>query len=244
MYSMFKRIASHLYAKSLKNYQDAFTYRLIQVVPGMINDYMVWQIKQAAELVPEGLPIIEIGSFCGRSTNLFRYFLDAAGKNNSIFSCDIWNYTFKGMTDSRIMPASAITGTTWGDHVRETFKHHTQFFSAHKLPHSFQMPSEQFFKAWQSKEKLVDLFGNSVTLGGAVGLCFIDGNHAYESVKQDFAICDAVLSSGGLILFDDSGWPYASPGVAQLMAELKDTVIKQGRYDIVSRNPHYLMRKR
>jgi hypothetical protein len=241
--SLLNRIAARVATRRLKTYQDALTYRLTQIIPGMVEDFKVWQLRQAIELVPDHLAIIEIGSFCGRSTNLFRYFLDQAGKDNPIFNCDIWNYAFKGMGPQRIVSQSPVTGDGWADHARETFKHHAQFFSGHKLPHSFQMPSVEFFKAWQNRETHKDLFGSNVVLGGKVGLCFIDGNHAYEAVKEDFAVCDAALDKDGLILFDDSGWPYASPGVAQFMTELKNSVIKDGRYEIVSRNPHYLIRK-
>jgi hypothetical protein len=243
MLSLLKRVPVALATRCFKTYQDRFTYRLTQIVPGMFEDYEVWQLDKAIQMIPDNAPIIEIGSFCGRSTNLMRYFLDKHKKNNTIFNCDIWNYMFKGMNEKRMVLESPITGNQWADHARTTFMHHTLFFSGHKLPHSFQMPSTEFIPAWQRQETLTDIFGRNVTLGGEVGFCFIDGNHAYDAVKEDFALCDAILMKHGLILFDDSGWPHASPGVAIFMREFKKSHIATGAYEIISQNPHYMVRK-
>lgn len=60
-------------------------------------------------------------------------------------------------------------------------------------------------------------------------LIFIDGDHTYEAVKQDFSQWFPLLQSGGVIAFHDSapvtsmpdafdGWP----GPVQLVAELKN----------------------
>jgi predicted O-methyltransferase YrrM len=50
-------------------------------------------------------------------------------------------------------------------------------------------------------------------------MIYIDGNHEYEAVAQDFANCAKVLSPGGKIILDDSARhtsyrppPFATPG--------------------------------
>lgn len=101
------------------------------------------------------------------------------------------------------------------------------------------MFSDEFFRRWFENEKTVDVFGHPVTLGGKISFCYIDGNHTYEFAKRDFENTDRALVSGGFILFDDSGddshWE-----VNQLTRE-----ISSGRqYELVSRNPNYLFRKK
>lgn len=51
-----------------------------------------------------------------------------------------------------------------------------------------------------------------------ISLLFIDADHRYEAVKQDFQDWSQLVVEDGVIVFDDSLWP----GVMQLLMEIED----------------------
>jgi len=55
--------------------------------------------------------------------------------------------------------------------------------------------------------------------GGAIRLLFIDGDHRYESVKQDFELWSPHVAIGGYVVFDDATEHY--PGVVQWTDEVR-----------------------
>ena len=61
---------------------------------------------------------------------------------------------------------------------------------------------------------------------GGYDLIFIDGNHNYDFVKQDFDNSLAMLNEGGVIAFHDVDCPDW-PGIKKLWDELKET----GKYN-------------
>lgn len=62
-----------------------------------------------------------------------------------------------------------------------------------------------------------------------IDLIFIDGDHSYEGVKQDFELCAPYLSPNALVLFHDSAWEHypdhmsarEGMGVPQFLHELQ-----------------------
>jgi predicted O-methyltransferase YrrM len=53
---------------------------------------------------------------------------------------------------------------------------------------------------------------------GPIRLLFIDGDHGYAAVKQDFDLWSRHVIAGGIVVFDDAGDEY--PGVTQLFNEV------------------------
>lgn len=178
-------------------------------------------------------PFLEIGSFCGLSANIIQYLKRKHGRDEPLFTCDKW--IFGGAE----LPAGApMTSEDVRDYVRDSFKRSLEHFSQDDLPFTIEATSDEFFAAWSDREQAEDVFGRPVTLGGPLGFCFIDGNHEEEFVQRDFEHCDEHLIRGGLILFDDSA--PESVGDASTVAR---RVARDGRYEIVARNPNYLFRK-
>lgn len=70
------------------------------------------------------------------------------------------------------------------------------------------------------------LFGDSATFdftpyAGTIDICFIDGSHAYDYVRNDSARAFEMVRPGGLIVWHDySSWP----GVTEALDELHRTV--------------------
>lgn len=75
--------------------------------------------------------------------------------------------------------------------------------------------------------------------GGEISFSYIDGNHTYAFAKRDFENTDRVLVSGGFILFDDS-----SDDSTWEVNRLTREIAAGQRYELISKTPNYLFRKR
>jgi len=207
-------------------------------IPGMLCDGNVDAMEFAVANMPPGKPIVEIGSFCGLSTTVLSYLLSKRSTKTPIFTCDKWE--FEGQELGQPLGDSpTVTHDIYQAFVKDTFRRTTQTFAANHLPHTIECFSDEFFRRWFANEKTVDVFGRAVTLGGEISFCYIDGNHTYEFAKRDFENTDRVLVKGGFILFDDSG-DDSQWEVNQLTRE----IASGHQYELISRNPNYLFRKK
>jgi Methyltransferase domain len=175
--------------------------------------------------------VLEIGSFCGFSANVIRRCLDLHQRSNPLWTCDPWVW------GEGAIEGSTVTYEQYGEFVKESFIRAVRTFSS-TLPHSFQMTSGELFEHWRGEDVLTDIFGREVRCGGPLSFCFIDGEHDYENVKRDFEGCDEFLCSGGFLLFDDSSG-YATHEVNRFIREK----LPRSRYEVVERNPNYLVRR-
>jgi hypothetical protein len=203
---------------------------------GMLTGGNLYCFAHAIKHLPSDKPVIEIGSFCGLSTNILNYYLSKEKKNNKIVTCDKW--IFEGAEKGRYVGNSDILHSDYKTFVKETFKRNVNMFSRNNLPYHIEASSDDFFKLWSGKEEVGDIFGRQIRLGGEISFCYIDGNHTYDFAKRDFKNTDRYLARGGFILFDDSydGSPFEC---ARLMKE----IVQSSDYDLVIKNPNYLFRK-
>ncbi len=215
--------------------EDEFRTWLSWAIGGWFDAGNAHLFEQALSQLPSSSPILEIGSFCGLSTSLLLHELNRRRLPNVLFTCDAWT----SLAAAHLQVGdSSIRHDEYFAHVRETFVRNVRFFGQGRLPHSYELPSEEFSRAWRQGEERTDLFGRRARLGGSLSFAYIDGEHSYRGCRQDFDFVDAVLESRGLILFDDSAdettWP-----VRRVVAE----ALGSGRYEQVSKNPNYLIRK-
>src|SRR3954466_6118167 len=54
---------------------------------GMLNQGNLWCFDYAMRHLPSDAPMVEIGSFCGLSTNLISYYRQKHGRGNALFTC-------------------------------------------------------------------------------------------------------------------------------------------------------------
>jgi hypothetical protein len=133
---------------------------------------------------------------------------------------------------------SPVLYTEYGDFVRESFRRAALRFSGHDLPYATAVDSATFFEHWGRAEMIRDVFGRDARCGGPLSFCYIDGLHDYRNARLDFLNCDDHLVVNGLILFDDS----SAVAPHDLNRLVKD-ILRSGRYELVDRNPNYLIRK-
>jgi len=219
----------------LDNY-DPTTDWLSYANAGMLHVGNRYCFDYAISHLPSHAPIVEIGSFCGLSTNFLTYYKKRHGRENKIFNCDRWE--FENTDKSSPLDELAITHAEYRAFVKDTYTRNVEFFSRLDRPHTIEMFSDEFFSAWRDKSESTDIFGRQVQLGGPISFCYIDGNHSYEFAKRDFQNCDEFLEPAGFILFDDSAddSPFE---VNRVIEEIKSS----GGYEVVVKNPNYLLRK-
>jgi predicted O-methyltransferase YrrM len=186
------------------------------------------------QLAPEA-STLEIGAFCGLSTNIIQYLKRKHGRTSPLFTSDKW--IFEG-ADDQLPPHATVTHRELREYVMETFERSVRRFSPDALPFAIEMTSDEFFEAWGTQREVSDLFGRAVSLGGPLGFCFVDGDHTEEYAARDFANCDRYLVPGGLILFDDSA-DDSDWEVREVIRSIK----RNRRYEVVAKNPNYLVRK-
>src|SRR4051794_16230746 len=167
---------------------------------GMLNKGNLLCLDYALRNLPSTNPIIEVGSFCGLSTNLIAYFKQRHGVTNTLFTCDRWE--FEGADGN--VGESQIPHSEYRTFVKASFIRNVRMFSRGELPHTIEMLSEDFYTAWSLRTRVTDVFDRPAQLGGPISFCYIDGNHTYEFARRDFENADRFLEPGGFILFDDS----------------------------------------
>lgn len=216
---------------------DEYARWLYYANPGMIVRGNLYCFDYAIQNLPSFAPIVEIGSFCGLSTNLISYYKHKRGVNNRLITCDKWE--FETADIGGFVGDSNIRHSEYRAFVKDSYVRNIKMFSKNDLPYTVEVLSDEFFSAWRKSELAKDVLGRPVNLGGPISFCFIDGNHTYEFVKRDFENCHEFLEKGGFILFDDSadetGWE-----VCRLVEEISRSV----DYELVIKNPNYLFRKK
>jgi len=169
---------------------------------GMLHPGNLFCFDYVMRNMSSDAPMIEIGSFCGLSTNTIVYYKSKYGIPNRLITCDKWE--FEGADKETTIANSNVTHHDYREFVKSTYKNNVLMFSRHDLPYTVEMISDDFFTAWRKGKEFQDVFGRSILLGGPISFCFIDGNHSYDYCRRDFENCHEFLERGGFILFDDS----------------------------------------
>ena len=203
---------------------------------GMLDNGNIYCFEYVIKNLPSNNPIIEIGSFCGLSTNLISFYLRKFNKSNNLITSDRWILADADVPN--FLEESNITRSQYETFVKETYIRNISFFSKDHLPYTIEQFSDDFFKLWSEEKLVTDVIGRKVQLGGKISFAYIDGNHTYEYAKRDFENVDKYLEIGGFILFDDSA-DYSDWEVCQVIEEIK----KGGKYEIIIHNPNYLVKK-
>lgn len=203
---------------------------------GMLNKGNSFCMDYAIKNLPSNSPVLEIGSFCGLSTNVITYLLAKNGKTNQVISADKW--IFEGAENGGNLGLSNISHHDFREYVKSTYKSNIEFFSAENKPYTIESFSDEFFELWGRGDKVKDVFDREIELGGKFSFCYIDGNHTYEYAKRDFENANKYLDVGGYILFDDTS-DIDKFGLTKLMKEIENNK----NYKLAMKNPNYLFLK-
>ena len=228
-----------------KDISDEFINRLYCANAGMLHRGNLYAFDYVMKHLPEHGSILEIGSYCGLSTNAIIYYQYKYQKNNPFFTCDSWE--FFGEKDAnppsnryleRVGEHPELRRDEYMDFVKQSFINNLNLFSKNRLPYSFHARSNTFFDWWNGNDMRTDLFNQEIKLGGKIAFCFMDGDHTEEGGKSDWRNVKKFLMRGGFILFDDSadGTKGSRNGLSRLLME-------DNEFEFVFKNPNYLFRK-
>ena len=219
-----------------KTLSDEYINWLTFANAGMLNKGNEFCMDYAIKNIPSSNPVLEIGSFCGLSTNVITYLLSKHGKNNKVISSDKW--IFEGSENGGNLGLSNVSHQDYREYVKSTYKRNIEFFSAENKPYTIECFSDEFFELWGRGGKVKDILDRDIELGGKFSFCYVDGNHTYDYTKRDFENANKYLDVGGHILFDDSSDTDIF-GLTKLMKEIKNNK----NYKLVMKNPNYLFLK-
>lgn len=203
---------------------------------GMLDSGNVWCFDHAIAHMPAGLPLVEIGSFCGLSANVIAHFCRRHGREARLFCTDKW--VFEGAENGGPLGESHLSHDQYRAFVMETFKRNVGFFSADRLPCAVEAFSDEFFALWRAGAEVTDVFGQICRLGGSMAFAYVDGSHQLDQCRRDFENVHEFLAPGGFILFDDSS-EKAPFGLCPFMREIAE----REDYELVIENPNFLFRK-
>ena len=217
------------------NIADEFIAWLSFANAGMLSKGNLLCFDHAIKNMPRGGAMVEIGVCAGLSTNCLAYYRARHGVTSPFFNCDAWQ--FEGVV-GETLGQSSVRHADYQRFVRESYIRNVRMFSGRDLPHTIELLSDHFFRAWERNELRTDVFGRPSTLGGPIGFCYIDGDHSYKQSKRDFENADRHLLPGGFILFDDS-----ADGTKFEVGRLIEEVKRRDDYRVVVKNPNYLVQK-
>ena len=221
--------------QSIQILNDEYINWLCYANPGMLERGNLYSIDYAISHLPSSAPILEIGTFCGLSTNVITHFKRKHGVGNPLITCDKWE--FENVNGRANIADSPILFSDYKAFSKQSYIRNIKMFSPDDLPFTVEMTADEFFDAWKAHKECADVLGRTRTLGGPFSFCYIDGNHTYEFAKRDFLNCDSYLEKGGFILFDDS--TLGEFTLHKLMPEIATL----GRYRLVAQNPYHLFQK-
>jgi hypothetical protein len=220
-----------------KKYPDEFIHWLRFANAGMLHEGNIYSFSYALTRLPTNDPLLEIGTFCGLSTNVINYLLKKYGISNKFFTCDKWDV--EDLKSEGFLGSSGVTASVYRQYLKDSYINNIKTFSPDSFPHTIECFSDTFFRKWEKQEEVTDVFGKTARLGGLFSFCYIDGNHSYKFVQRDFLNCDRFLAPGGFILFDD-----ATDVTDNDINRVVDEVKTRRDYRIVLKNPNYLFQKR
>src|SRR3989339_335443 len=92
---------------------------------GMLNPGNIYIFDYVIKNLKSNFPIIEIGSFCGLSTNVINYFVLKYKKKNLLITCDEWE--FENMKD-KFVGNSNISFKQYKEFIKDSFTRNVDKF--------------------------------------------------------------------------------------------------------------------
>jgi hypothetical protein len=173
----------HLFQKQgIKGIARAVLEKLIAMqmtesVPVVWSEYMSWLsfsnagmfirgnaycFDYAIKNIPSNAPIIEIGSFCGLSTNMLTHCKERHGVKNTLITCDKW--IFEVTKGGMFATSKTISDIEFREFVKNSYISNILLFSRYDLPYTIEVSSDDFFSMWNDSKECIDILGRKIRL--------------------------------------------------------------------------------
>jgi len=207
--SSFRIKLRNIYIRFLFLKKNGFQYLNLskfQLVEGFLEDNeAICLYKLTKNLRAKNPCIVEIGSYLGKSATVFA----SALKKNSNATINCID-PFNGIGEDRSIKRYQSDLRKLKISQLDKFKQNICNFGNPKITNIFQGLSNSVVKDWNKK----------------IDLLFVDGNHAYEAVKQDYEDWSVFISKGGYLVFHDT-WFEAPKDLKKKWQEGPGKVVKE-----------------
>ena len=165
---------------------------IAMTVPGWLHPGHLYLIDLAVRNLPSTEPVLEIGSYCGLSTNVIRRFLDLHEKSNDLWTCDPWAFGPEGP-----IAGSELTFAGVRDFAKEAFVHAARHYSVHRLPFTIHATSDEFFEQWRKAAQRRTYSGASSEAAASSASAISTANTTRSMSARTFATATRTWSSAG-----------------------------------------------
>lgn len=180
----------------------AALFRHADVIPGMCDQDKIHALYEIFRFAPAG-DIVEIGSWWGKSAFVLNY-LSNCYDIGKLLCVDPWsNKNLVQNDDKRLV-----------DQVNLNTEEAFDLFQINLIPYSnrrlnfLRLPSTSAASIYRSSSIIKTSTFGETHYHGKISILHIDGNHAYENVRDDIEAWSELVLPGGWIVLDDYVWPY------------------------------------
>src|SRR5208282_4138247 len=111
---------------------DDYVTQITYMIAGIMARGNPYLFEFAISRLPSTAPILEIGSYCGLSTNLLIYYTRKYNVPNIVITCDRWEFQKSGA--SPYVGESKLQYADLEQFARESYVRNIKKFSSDKLP--------------------------------------------------------------------------------------------------------------
>jgi MMP 1-O-methyltransferase len=161
---------------------------VVTSIEGQISREEARRLIELAKSTIPGRVIVEIGTYRGRST-IALAFGSLLGNANRVYTVDP-HVEFQG-----------VLGGQFGPQDQEQLYRNLVSAGVGRIVAVVSLPSKATARCWTERN---------------IGLLWIDGDHTYAAVREDYESWEPFIANGGIVAFHDS----AVPGVEKALHEL------------------------
>ncbi len=219
--------------------------RIIDQTPGWTPpDQLLALHMLAVVTAPLGGDVLEVGSWCGRSTAVLGHAVAASGTGH-VWAVDLfprgedWRTNPDGshsmsvdLGDRRV--AGYEEQTVWDEPFRKDIQTVYERFEGALDAFMHTIRTEELTETVTPFRGTSEMFVRQASPNLRVRLAFLDGDHSYDAVCADIEAAERVLLPGGWLAFDDAFSVYDGVDAA-----IRERVLASGRYE----GAHQLSRK-
>ena len=219
--------------------------RIMESVPGWTPaDQLLALHLLAVATAHLGGDVLEIGSWCGRSTAVLGHAVGAFGRGH-VWAIDLfprgddWRTNADGSHSFSVdIGGRAIGGyqeqTVWDEPFQRDIATVYERFDGALDAFNATIEAEGLGSSVSAFRGTGTMFTERAPKDLRVRLAFVDGDHSYEAVCADIEAVERFLLPGGYITFDDAFSVYDGVDAA-----IHDRILASGHYDCA----HQLCRK-